>query len=213
MRKAVVVGAGGHCRAVLSILLDLGSHSILEIVALSSLRSGEFILGLPVRVEESYLTSLQGLTNVDVFLAIGDNQLRREWWFKIKDLGLPMPNLISPHAIVDRYARLGQGNIICAKAFIGPECEIGDNNLINTGATLDHEVFLGSHIHLCPSTTIAGRSSVQDNCFIGAGATIIDGISIASTTTFGAGAVVIQNIDQPGNTYLGVPAKKVSGAQ
>lgn len=211
MRKAVIVGAGGHSRAVLSILLSLGSHDILEIVEISSLRSGELILGLPVRVGKSYLASLQGLTNVDIFLAIGNNQLRREWWFKIKNLGLPMPNLISPHAIVDRFARLGQGNIVCAKAFIGPECEVGDNNIINTGATLDHEALLGSHSHLCPSSTIAGRSSVQDNCFVGAGATIIDGISIASTTTLGAGAIVIQNIDESGNTYVGVPAKRVNG--
>jgi len=207
MREAIVIGTGGHCRVVLSILLDLGGHHILEIIELSDLRAGESVLGFPIRVNGSYLDSLHGLPNVDVFLAIGNNLLRREWWIKIKNLNLPLPNLISPHALVDRFAKLGEGNVICAKAFIGPECNIGDNNLINTGATLDHEVSLGSHSHLCPSSTIAGRSSVQDNCFIGAGAVVIDGINIAASTTLGAGSIVTRNVDLSGDTYVGVPAK------
>jgi sugar O-acyltransferase (sialic acid O-acetyltransferase NeuD family) len=208
MRRAIILGTGGHCRVVLSILLEIGRHHVLDIIELAELRYGETILGIPVNATASNLDSFRGQSTVDVFLAIGNNVLRREWWHKVKDLELPLPNLISPHATVNRFAKLGGGNVVCAKAFIGPECKIGNNNLINTGAIVEHEVHIGSHCHLSSSSTVAGRSRIYDNCFIGAGATVIDTMTIASGTTLGAGAVLISDIEQSNGVYVGIPARK-----
>ena len=211
MRQAIILGTGGHCRVVLSMLMDVGSHHILGIMELAELRPGETILGFPVNATMSDLNSFRAQSTVDVFLAIGDNALRREWWCRVIELNLPLPNLISPHAIVDRYAKLGAGNIICAKAFVGPECKVGNNNIINTGAILEHEVELGNHCHLSSNSIVAGRSCIHDHCFIGAGATIIDNLTIASKTTVGAGAVLINNVDQSSCVFVGVPAKNLVG--
>jgi UDP-N-acetylbacillosamine N-acetyltransferase len=207
MRQAIILGTGGHCRTVLSILLDVGSHNILSIMELAELRHGETILGIPVNAEVSSLNSFRGQSKIDVFLAIGDNTLRQEWWNKVSALNLSIPNLISPHAIVDHFAKLGTGNVICSKAFIGPECKIGNNTLINTGAVVEHEVEVGSHCHLGSSSTVAGRSRIKDNCFIGAGSTVIDNLTIASGTIIGAGATVISSINCSGGTYVGTPAR------
>lgn len=211
MRQAIILGTGGHCRVVLSILLDVGRHHVLDIIELAELRHGETILGIPVNATVSSLDSFRGRPATDIFLAIGDNALRREWWHKIKGLDLPLPNLISPHAIVDRFAKLGDGNVICSKAFIGPECKIGNNNLINTGAIVEHEVQIGSHCHLSPASTVAGRSRIHDDCFVGAGATVIDNLSIATGTTLGAGAVLISGIEKSNGVYVGVPARRRAG--
>jgi sugar O-acyltransferase (sialic acid O-acetyltransferase NeuD family) len=211
MRQAIILGTGGHCRVVLSILMEVGSHHILDIIELAEPRQGEAILDIPVNATGSDLFSFCTQSSVDVFLAIGNNALRREWWFKVKALNLPLPNLISPNAIVDRYAKLGEGNVICAKAFIGPECKVGNNNIINTGAILEHESELGSHCHLSPSSTVAGRSCIHDHCLIGAGATIINNLTVASETTLGAGAVLISDINNTGGVYVGVPAKNLVG--
>jgi UDP-N-acetylbacillosamine N-acetyltransferase len=209
MRQAVILGTGGHCRVVLSVLKDVGSHHILDILELAELRPSETILDYPVNSTVSSLSSFCTQPFVDIFLAIGDNSLRREWWQKVNELNLPLPNLISPYAMVDSFAELGKGNLICAKAFVGPECKVGDNNIINTGAILEHESELGSHCHLSSSSTVAGRSCIYDDCFIGAGAIVIDNIKVASKTTLGAGAVLVKDIDQSGSIYVGVPAKKL----
>ena len=208
MRRAIILGTGGHCRVVLSILLEVGLHHVLNIIELAELRDGETIMGIPVSATASTLDSFRGQSTVDVFLAIGNNVLRREWWHKVKELELPLPNLISPNATVNRFAKLGGGNVVCEKAFIGPECKIGNNNLINTGAIVEHEVQIGSHCHLSSSSTVAGRSCIYDNCFIGAGATVIDTMTIASGTTLGAGAVLISDIEQSNGVYVGIPARK-----
>lgn len=50
-----------------------------------------------------------------------------------------------------------------------------------------------------------------DNVFIGSGAKIIGDITVADDVAIGAGAVVVRSIDEPGTTWAGVPARKISG--
>ena len=208
MRKAVVLGTGGHCRVILSMLAAAGQHDVMAIIELGSVRPCEIIMGSSVMTNPDFLTSLSGRIDVDAFLAIGNNDIRKYWWEKVKLMNILMPNLISSHALVDASATLGDANVICARAFIGPQAEIGDNNLINTSAIVEHEVCIGHNCHLAVSATIAGRSRLDDFCFVGAGATIINGISIASNTVIGAGATLIRNVEQPGGIYIGIPARR-----
>lgn len=208
MRKAVVLGTGGHCRVILSILAAGRRHDVMAIIELGSPRPEEKIMGALIQSNLDILPALCGRDDVDVFLAIGNNDMRKHWWEKVKTLGLSMPNLISPHALIDDSATLGESNVICARAFVGPEAELGNNNLINTAAIVEHEVSVGHHCHLAPSVTIAGRSRLDNSCFVGAGATIMDGVSIASRTVLGVGATLIRSVNQPGGVYIGIPAKR-----
>ena len=137
MRYAVVLGTGGHCRVILSILEELKRHDVLSIVELGAFRPGEFIMGKSVEANPDYLISLSGRSDIDVFLAIGDNYIRKLWWDKVKSLELSMPNLISPNALVNHSASLGESNVVCARAFVGPQAKLGNNNLINTSAIVE----------------------------------------------------------------------------
>jgi sugar O-acyltransferase (sialic acid O-acetyltransferase NeuD family) len=208
MRQAVVLGTGGHCRVVLSLLAAIKTHTINQIIELGESRKGESIMGKLVTPTCNNISEFCGRVDVDFFLAIGDTNIRKTWWDRLLRLGISTPNLISPHAIVDETAELGQGNVICARAFIGPLAKIGNNNLINTCAILEHEVTVENHCHFAPASLVAGRSKIADLCFIGAGSTIIDNISISSGTTVGAGATVISNIDQAHSIVVGVPARE-----
>ena len=208
MRHAIILGAGGHCRTILSILNEVKVYQFFDIVELG-FPSGETIMNVPTTANTSIFESIETKEKIDVFLAIGDNNIRKYWWDRLKELEFSMPNLISPRAIVDPFAKLDEANVVCARAFIGPECRIGCNNLINTGAILEHEVSVSNHCHVGPSSTIAGRSHLQDQCFIGVGATVINHISIASNTILGAGSVLIKSVENSNGTYVGVPAKRV----
>ena len=206
MRKAVILGAGGHCRVILSILFAGRWYKDLEIIDLATPKQGEIIMGIPVAPGSDELPHLPDRDDIDVFLAIGDNDMRRQWWCKLTEFGLSMPNLVSPHAVIDDSADLGDSNVICARAFIGPMVKLGKNDLINTGVILEHEARVGNHCHLAPSVTVSGRSRLEDGCFVGAGATILDGISVAGKTIIGAGATLTRSVESPGGVYVGVPA-------
>ena len=214
MREALIIGAGGHCRVVLSILAEEASRSVIGAIDINLPRieddvSVELVMGCPVLSLET-LNSFSQPGNIDVFLAIGDIKLRLAWWEKLGDAGFSMPNLFSRHAIIDPTVKMGNANILCAKVFIGPEACLGNNNLINTGAILEHESSIGDHCHIAPGSLVAGRSHVSDNCFVGAGSVIIDGISLAHTTTLGAGSVLVENITNSHGIYVGVPARRIS---
>ncbi len=207
-RQAVVIGTGGHCRVILSLLAACGKHEVLGIIDREMTYVDRTIMGVQVIGAINTLQKLIGIRDLDVFLAIGDNRLRRKLWNKVCELGLTLPNLISPHAIVDANAALGSANVICARAFIGPETMVGENNLINTAAVLEHNVRIGNHCHIGPSSTVAGQSIIGDSCFLGAGATIINKVELASNIMIGAGSAVIHNIPIQG-VYVGVPSRKI----
>ena len=204
-KQAIIIGSGGHSRAVLSILDSLNTHNVLGVLDLRVNGPSESILGVPVI---GSIDKIEEFDNniVDIFLAIGDNSLRRLIFEKVKKYKFSLPSLISQYAIVDVNSDIGEGNIICPKAYIGPASIIGDNNIINTGAVIEHEVSIKDHCHFSPLSVVAGRSSVSNECFIGANATIIDKISIIEKVTIGAGSTVIENISKSG-TYVGSPAK------
>lgn len=82
--------------------------------------------------------------------------------------------------------------VINGAARIGENCRILDG--VNIGATN------GSH----------KAPQIGNNVFIGSGAKIIGDIAIADDVAIGANAVVIRSITEPGTTWAGVPAKKVS---
>jgi len=213
MRKAILLGAGGQSRVVISILADLGLNAIAGVIDINESglapKKNESIMGIPV-FSRDVLTNFSDLKNdLDVFLAIGDCQIRREWFNRMLDMGFFMPNLLSPGAIIHSSAKLGFGNVVCSGVFIGPEALLGDNNLINTSSILEHESSVSSHCHVAPRALICGRSVVANSCFVGAGVTIIDGIRVADYTTLGAGAILVKDINEPHGVYLGVPARRM----
>ena len=213
MRRALLLGAGGHSRVVLSILAEVGTHSIAGVIDINKAHSDmrnscELIMGVPVFALDA-LTQFMGSKDLDIFLAIGDCSLRSLWWKKMLDMEFSMPNLLSPKAIVHPSVILGSANVICSGVFIGPEATLGNNNLINTGSILEHESSVGNHCHIAPRSLIAGRSNIADNCFVGAGSVIIDGISISEFTTVGAGAIVVADIKRPHGVYVGVPGRRM----
>jgi sugar O-acyltransferase (sialic acid O-acetyltransferase NeuD family) len=207
MKSALILGTGGHSRVIISILSALQEMKIIGVVELGKYNPDEVIMDIPVLGSVQVLEDFHDRDQVNIYLAIGDNELRRNWFYKVKEMGFSLPNLVSGDALIDRYAKMGEGNVVCSRAYIGPGAILGDNNLMNTASLIEHEVRIGSHCHFAPSSTVAGRTSIGNETLVGAGATIIDRIQIAEQTTIGAGAVVIKSIEHTGATFVGMPAK------
>lgn len=77
---------------------------------------------------------------------------------------------------------------------------------------------LGAGCKILSDVTIGGQGrydmdgapQIGDRVFIGSGARIIGNISVADDVVIGANAVVVKSITEPGTTWAGNPAKKVS---
>ncbi|MDB2517622.1 NeuD/PglB/VioB family sugar acetyltransferase [Amylibacter sp.] len=205
-RKCIILGAGGQCRVILSLLQE-GNAGYLPIGIIdNALHKNEEVLSIPVLGGINLLEDFyqEGVRNI--FLAAGDNFKRKAMFDTVKSAGFDCPNLISDKANVSKSTELGEANIICPFVNVGPQVKIINNNLINTHSTIEHETVIQSHSHVAPMTVVGGRSLLGDFVFLGAGTTIIDKISIVSNTSVAAGSVVINDIERPGYLYAGVPA-------
>ena len=206
-KTAYILGTGGQCRVVLSILNSIKIYRKLLVIELDSLRIGEKIMGQDVISFNENIFSESHAIHQHFFLAIGSLTKRKKYWKLLSNKGVQMPNLISPNSIVDPSAKMGGANIICAQSYLGPCAQIGNNNLINTASILEHESSVGDHCHMAPKSFLAGRSVIGNNCFIGAGATIIDKIKVANGTVLGANSCLLENVEKENQKLVGIPAK------
>lgn len=204
--KCVIMGAGGHGRVVLDILLSARKYQPVGFLDSNPALHGRRMDGLPILGGLSALADLlaQGVTSAVV--AIGDNGIRREMAEQIEQAGFELVNAIHPSANLAHNVTLGRNVVIAAGALVCAHCQIGDSVILNTGCIVDHETMIGTAAHVCPGARIAGRVAIGAGAFVGIGATVLQGLRIGCEAVVGGGAVVINDIE-PLTTVVGVPAR------
>jgi UDP-perosamine 4-acetyltransferase len=208
--RILLLGAGGHGKAIADLLLADGSYEVVGFVDAAPKASQ--VLGLPVLGDESLLVVLAGQGIALAHAAVGDNAQRLAAAARLRAAGFALPSLSYPAALIGHGARVGQGAAILARAVIGPEAEIGALALINTGAIVEHDCVVEEAAHIGPGAVLAGGVRVGAGALIGAGAVVRPGINIGAGAVIGAGAAVVENI-APGARVAGVPARPVQGPE
>lgn len=210
-KRCLILGTGGHCRALLSIAQEPHNRvfSIEGILETGPARGKESILGVDVTGSTDELENFFARGIECLLLAIGDNSRRRHFYNAAKRIGFAIPNVIAQGSYIAPSACLGDGNLVCHRVHIGPMARIGNGNILNTGSILEHESTVGNFCHLAPSSVMSGRSHLGNSVFLGVNAMVIDKINVCDDVTIGAGAVVVKDISVPGGTFVGVPAKEL----
>ena len=207
--KVVIVGAGGHGRVVLDILVQAGVYQVAGFLDTNPEIHGRRMDGVPILGDVHVLPELreqQGVTGAVV--AIGDNGVRRAYADRIDGMDIELINAVHPSANLARNVTLGRNVVIAAGALVCAHCQIGDSVILNTGCIIDHETMVGTAAHICPGSRIAGRVTVEAGAFIGIGATVIQTVRIGCEAVVGAGAVVTRDV-APLSTVVGVPARPI----
>lgn len=97
-------------------------------------------------------------------IAIGSTIPRKNVYEKVVREKIPLSNVISNRAIISKYTRIGQGNIILPGVYIGPNTKIGDNNYFTTGTQINHDTEVGSHCYFSAGAVVAGRVTIGNSC-------------------------------------------------
>jgi len=208
-RRVLILGAGGHGRVVLDILLQGNTHSVVGFLDSNPDIHGRRIDGIPVLGSIDDLTTIAADSEADgVIIAIGDNGVRRGLARQVEATGLTLFNAIHPSATIARSATLGRNVVVAAGAVVCAHCQIGDSVILNTGCIVDYQTMIGEGTHICPGVRIGGRVKVEPGTFVGIGATIIPKVTLGCESIIGAGAVVIDDVPSLA-TVVGVPARRV----
>jgi UDP-perosamine 4-acetyltransferase len=208
MEDVVIIGAGGHGKVVLDILVAEGKYRPVGFVDNNPSLLDSYVCGLPILGPINALPRLKRQRIRHAIVAIGDNRQRLNQLPEIDATGFTLVNAVHPTAYVSPRATLGRGVVVAPRASVVVEARLGDLAIINTAAVVDHECDVGDGAHVCPGAILAGRVRVGRGAFIGIGAQVIQCRSVGDFAVVGAGAAVIQDVPD-GATAVGVPARVV----
>jgi len=206
-KKIVLIGGGGHCKVVISILKKLDTFEIEGIV--DNYKAGSLISGIKIIGTDNDLKDIHKSGINYALITVGsikDNTKRCKLFNMAREIGYDFPVIISPEAIVDESIKIGEGTVIMPGSIINVDSSIGKNCIINTGAIIEHDCKIGNHCHIAPGVHISGEANIGELSFLGIGAIIIQGIKIGKNVTIGAGSVVIKDISD-NVIAVGNPAK------
>ena len=205
--EIILLGGGGHAKVLIDLINTSMQFEISGILD-TQLEIGTKVLNVPVLGDDDLLSGLYSKGIKNVCIAIGsvkDNARRRILFDKVKQMGLLVPYLLHPQAIISKNVRFSEGVQIMAGVNVQTDSLFKENTIINTGAIIEHDCSIGSHVHICPGAVISGGCTVGDGAFIGAGATVMQEINIGKCVTVAAGAVVVKDVPDR-SMVKGVPA-------
>ncbi len=205
----VVYGAGGQARVLLELMDRAGICPIAGMVDDNEALHGTKIDGIVVIGSIDKLSSYIRVHRIHrAVIAVGNNRVRQQWAAHARGLGLRLPVLIHPSAIVSPTAHLGEGTVVLSGAVVGAHARIGELCIINTHSSVDHDCTLGDAVHVAPGATLCGGVTVGNGAMIGAGCTIIPEIIVGDDSMVGAGATVIRDVSSS-TTVVGCPAREI----
>ena len=179
MQKLILIGGGGHCKAVIDVIEQEAKYTIAGIIDQKEL-IGQEVLGYKVIGCDNDLKNLFKEYTY-AFVAIGQlrsNVLRVKLFNQLKDIGYTLPCIISPLAYVSKHAIVEEGTVIMHHALVNAEAKIGKNCIINSKSLIEHDAIVEDHCHISTATVINGGVVVKSNSFIGSNTTTKEYIEI-----------------------------------
>lgn len=205
--KLLLIGGGGHCRSVLDCVLSLDEYDEIGIIDSSDCSC----MGVPVIGRDEDIPELikSGWNNAFITVgSVGNTKIRRKLYKMLNELGISIPIITDPTAIIARGAVIGRGTFIGKRAVVNSNTTIGECAIINTGAIIEHDCVVGDFSHISPSSVVCGGVNIGSDTHIGAGTVIRQLITIGNSSLIGAGSVVVKNIDDNKKAY-GNPCRVV----
>ena len=199
----LILGCGGHARALISVLMESLEFSDIGLIENQiGFDKKETILGAQVVGDLSFLNNC----STSIILGVGSINARIDVLQKYKFLS--WCNVISTKAVISPKVTIGDGVFIAPNTFLGPLSTISNHAIINTSSVIEHEVHVGENSHIAPNSTLLGKCSIGQNVFVGANTVVLPNISIGDNITIGANSLVNKSLFEPG-TYIGTPARKI----
>ena len=194
-RRLLILGAGGHGRAV----ADLAAECGWEVAGFTERP------GAPARPDilgdDADLGALARRARIDAgVVGVGNTALRRraELFQRLRNAALATPALVHSRATVSRSATIGDGCVVFPHVVLGADTVVGENAVIYSGSVLEHGCRIGEHAFLAPGVILCGDVRVEAAAFVGAGAIVVPGVVIGKEAVVSAGARVVTDVPAGG---------------
>ena len=205
MKKIIIVGAGGFGREAYYLIKDINKiHPTWKIVGFLDDRVQSLS---DKKIDEPILSTVDSWTPAEdeyFILGIATPKVKEVVANKLKAKGAKFATLISPMAIVNETANIGEGCVITSFSSVG-DCSIVGDFVHVAGSTVGQDVIIGDYTTTTAYVNIP-TAKVGKRCFIGSHAVVLGNLEDDAEVC--AGSIVFKKVKQ-GQTVLGYPAKKI----
>lgn len=190
--KIYIYGASGHGLVCADVAMSLGYE---ECVFLDDSKGKKFESSLP---------------KYDIFIAIGNNEIRKKLFYQISQSGFKIVNLIHKSAIISQSADIAEdaGILIMPYVVVNAKAKIEKGVILNTSSVIEHECVVGEFSHISVGAKCAGNVKIGKNCFLGISSCVLPNLSLADDSILGGGATLVKSQSEKG-VFVGVPAKRM----
>ncbi|MDB4828182.1 acetyltransferase [Candidatus Pelagibacter sp.] len=190
-KKIAIIGAGGHGKVV-------G-----EIALLSQYKKIDFFddrINEIVKFPFTIINKVDFLKNFfkdydDFFVAIGDNEIRKNKLEWLKSLKVNIASLVHPKSTISKFSSYGAGTCIMANSVINAGTLIKDGAIINTSSSVDHDCIIDDFAHISPNCSLSGNIKVGKLAHLGSGTSVHPGIQIGDNVKTAVGSRIFKDIE------------------
>ena len=170
--KILLIGGGGHAKAVIDVIEQEGKFEIAGIVE-KFVGESEAVLGYPLIGTDDELSELRKEYKYAI-ITIGhlkSNAIRVKLFGILKELDFTLPVIVSPLAYLSKHAEVAEGTVIMHHALVNAGAKVGKNCIINSKALVEHDASVEEHSHISTGAIVNGGVRVKANSFYGSNAT------------------------------------------
>ncbi len=151
---------------------------------------------------------LKRLRDYKCHVSIGSNQMRDKVLTYLNEQELFTFSVIHPDSSVSNYVSLASGVFIGAAAVVNAFAKLGQGVVANTGCVIEHGCVVNRAAHIAPGAVIAGGVHIGERVLIGANATVREEVKVGDDAIIGAGSVVVRDV-AAGDVVVGNPARSI----
>lgn len=202
MRNLVIVGAGGFGREAVWTVERINAaqqQPIWNVVGFAdddpAKARGNFegypLLGSVEKAAKDH-------PGASVFIAVGDNALRRRIYAQLR--GFDFPAFIDPSAQVSPTTEFRHGTFIAPEAVVSVGTEIGKFVIISARSGVGHDSNVGDFSNIGPGVSLSGHTEIGCDVTMGANSCTASGVRIGDNACVACGSAVLKNV-APGASF------------
>jgi sugar O-acyltransferase (sialic acid O-acetyltransferase NeuD family) len=199
MKKIIIFGSGGHCKACIDVIETQKKFKIVGLVD----NKKNSLLKYRILASDKKLKLISKKVRF-ALIAVGhlkDSKIRENLYKKAKYFKFNFPTIISPLAYVSKHAIIGPGTIIMHGSIVNAGASVAENCIINTNSVIEHDVKIESHCHISTGVIVNGGAFIKKNTFIGSCAVINQNIIVGKNCFINANIFVEKDLKDNSRIY------------